>query len=154
VEKLEALLSQNKILYPEREQVMAEKDAIAATLNDQLTLKYNSQMQLDQTRALIEELKSSIVAVGQDKISLQQNRILEREAFSGKKASLSREVDQNKEEVLQQEQAVMRMRKELEMVNDKREETHSHLAEISFHMGKMESNVQRLMASRCQCEQH
>ncbi|KAM4584719.1 uncharacterized protein ccdc175 [Odontesthes bonariensis] len=153
VEKLEALLSQNKILFPEREQVKAENDAIVATLNDQLTLRYSSQMQLDQTRDLIEELKSSIAAVEQNKISLQQNRILEREAFSENKDSLSREVDQTEEEVLQQEQAILSTRKELEIVDDKREETHSHLAEISFHTGKMESNVRGLTASRCQCEQ-
>ncbi|XP_072240296.1 uncharacterized protein ccdc175 [Leuresthes tenuis] len=153
VEKLEALLSQNKILYPERERVKAERDAIVATLNDQLTLKFSSQIQLDQTRDLIEELKSSVAAVEQDKVRQQQNRLQDREAFSEKKDSLSREVEQTEEEVLQQELAVMRTRKEFEIVNNKREETVSHLADLSFHKGKTESNVQRLTASRCQCEQ-
>ncbi|XP_041839217.1 interaptin-like [Melanotaenia boesemani] len=153
MKRLQTLLSQNKILQPEREQVQAEKDAIVATLNDQLILKYNLKMQLDQTQEMIEELKSAIVAVEQKQVALQQNRILEREAFPEKKDTLSREMDQTGEEINQQKQAITRRRQELERVNMRREKTLSHLDELNIHMGKLESSVQKRMASRCHCEQ-
>ncbi|XP_044047165.1 trichohyalin-like [Siniperca chuatsi] len=152
VKRQEALSSQNEALYPEREQVKAEHEEMIAVLNDEITLKYGLQLQLDQTREQIEELKSCIAAVEQDKITLQQNMALEREAFAVKKDSLSREVDQAEGNIKQQKQAIRRSRGELDRVNDKKQETHDHLGELMIHMAKLESNIQRLTASRCQCE--
>lgn len=152
VKRKEALLSQNEALCPERERVKAEHEEIVAKLNDQITFKYGLQMQLDQTREQIEELKSFTAAVEQDKITLQQNMALEREAFTLKQDNLSGEVDQVEGKIKQQKQAVRRSRRELDRVNDKKRETHGHLGELMIHMAKLESSLQRLTASRCQCE--
>ncbi|XP_070844573.1 coiled-coil domain-containing protein 175 [Chaetodon trifascialis] len=147
-----ALLSQNEVLYPEREQVKAQHEEIVADLNDQITFKYGLQMQLDQTKEHIEELKSCSAAVEQDKITLQQNMVLEREAVTVKQDNLSREVDQVEGEIKQQKQAVRRSRRELDRVNVKKRETHNHLGELMIHVARLESSLQRLTVSRCQCE--
>ncbi|XP_040891661.1 coiled-coil domain-containing protein 175 [Toxotes jaculatrix] len=154
VERQEALLSLNEVLYPQREQVKAEHEEIIAALNEQITLKYGLQMQLDQTQEQIEELKSCIAAVEQGRTTLEQNMALEREAFTGKKDNLSREVDQIDEKIKQQKQVIRRRRKELDRVNNKKQETHSHLGELTTDVAKLENNLQRLTASRCQLEKH
>ncbi len=152
VRRQEALFSQNEALYPEREQVKAEHEAIVAALNDQITLKYGLQMQLDQTREQIEELKSCIAAVEQDEITLQRNAALEREAFAVKKDSLSGEVDQAEGRIKQQKQEIRRSRRELDSVNDKKQEAHDRLSELTIHTAKLESSIRRVTASRCQGE--
>ncbi|XP_033480791.1 uncharacterized protein ccdc175 [Epinephelus lanceolatus] len=146
----EAFLSQNKVLHPEREQMKAEHEEIIAAQNEQITLKYGLQMQLDQSLHQIEDLKSCIAAVEEDKLTLQQKMVLERETFTVKKDSLSREVDQEK--ITQQKQAIRRSRKELDRLNDKKRETSDHLGELMIVMTKLESNIQKLAASRCQYE--
>lgn len=152
VKRQEALLSQNKALYPEREQVKAEHEEVVAALNDQITLKYGLQMQLDQTQEQIEELKTCTAAVEQDKIRLQQNMALEREAFTVKQDNLSREVGGVEGQIKQQKQAIRRSRRELDRVNDKKREARDHLGELTLHMAKLGSNLRRLTASRCQSE--
>lgn len=152
VKRQEALFSQNEALYPEREQVKAEHEVVIAPLNDQITLKYSLQLQLDQTREQIEELKSCMAAVEQDKITLEQNVALEREAFTVKKDNLSREVDHVEGKVKQQKQEIRRSRRELDRVTDKKRETHDHLGEVTIHTAKLESSTRRATASRCQCE--
>ncbi|XP_028276031.1 coiled-coil domain-containing protein 175 [Parambassis ranga] len=147
-----ALLNQNQTLQPERRQVRAEHGAIIAALNDQITLKYSLQMRLDQTRGRIEELKSCIAAVEQEKITLQQNMALEREAVSVKKDNLSREAEQAEEVKEQQEEAIRRSRNELDRVHKRKQNTQGRLNELMVHMARLENNTQRLTASRRQCE--
>lgn len=152
VKRHQALLSQNQALRPKREQAKDEHEAMVASLNDQITLKYSLQIQLDQTQKLIEELKTCIAAVEQDRKTLLLNMSLEKDAFSVKKDNLSREVDHTEGEIKQQKQAIRRARRELDSVNTKRQETDAYLSELRIHMAKLEGNVQRLSASRCQCE--
>ncbi|XP_008292540.1 myosin heavy chain, embryonic smooth muscle isoform [Stegastes partitus] len=150
--KQQELLNQNKALQPEREQVKAEYEAVVATLNDQITLKYSLQMQLDQTKEQTEEIKSCIAAVERDKIALEQSMTPEREAYSVNKHNLSREVDQAEEMIKQQKQVNKRRRRELDQVNGKKQEAHDHLNEVTIQVAKLDNNVQRLTTSMCQCE--
>lgn len=152
VERQEAVLSQNEALYPEREQVKAEHDKVVAALNDQINLKYGLQLHLDQTQEQVEQLKSSIAAVEQDKITLPQNMALEREAFTAKQDNQSREVDQVEGKIKQQRQDIRRSRRELDTVDNKKRETSEHLDELTLHVAKLESEIQRLTASLCECE--
>lgn len=152
VKRQEALLRQNEALHPQRDQVKAEHEEIIAPLNEQITLKYGLQIQLDQTQEQIEELKSHIAAVKQDKITLEQNMELERVAFKAKKDNLSREMDHADEKIKQWKQAIRKSRRELDRVNDERQETQSHLGELMADMAKLQGNLQRLRASRCQFE--
>ncbi|XP_035515483.1 coiled-coil domain-containing protein 175 [Morone saxatilis] len=152
VKRREALLRQNEALYPERERVRAEHVEVVASLNDQITFKYGLQMQLDWTLEQIEELRSCVAAVEQDKATLQQNLVLEREALAVKQGSLDREVDQVEGKIKQQKQEIRRSRGELDRVDDKKREAHDHLAKLTIDLAKVESNFRRLTASRCQCE--
>ena len=152
VKRQEALLSENEVLYPEREQVKAEHEDIVAALNDQITLKYGLQMQLAQTQEQIEELKSCIAAVEQDKLTLLQNMALESEAFTVKEGNLSRELELVEGDIKQRKQAIRKRRTEMARIEDKARETHANLGELMIHITKLESNVQRLTASRCQYE--
>nr|XP_046259277.1 coiled-coil domain-containing protein 175 [Scatophagus argus] len=153
VTRQEVLLGQNEELYREREQVMAEHKEVVAALNDQITLKYGLQMHMDQTQEQTEKLKSSIATAEQDKITLQHDIVLEREAFAVKQESLHREVDQVEGKVKQQKQVIKRSRRELDRVNNKKKEAHDHLGKLTIPMAKLQNNLQRLAASRCQCEQ-
>lgn len=146
----EALLSQNEALHPDWEQVKAEHEDIITALNDQITLKYSLQMQLDHKQEQIEELKSCITGVEQDKITLQNNMALEREAFTVKKHNLSIDLDRTQQTINQQKQAIRKSRGDLNRVNDKKRETHALLGELSMHMAKLESRKCTLTASRCQ----
>ncbi|KAM7393671.1 hypothetical protein PAMP_020526 [Pampus punctatissimus] len=152
VKRQEMLMSQNEALHPERDQVKAEHEDVVAALNDQITLKYGLQMQLDDKREQIEELKSCIAAVEQDKMTLQQNMALEREAFTVKKEKLSGDVDLVEEKIKRQKQGISRSRRHLDRVNNKKEETQDHLSELTAHMAKLESSMRKLTASRCQFE--
>lgn len=148
----EALLNQNKSLHPEREQVKAEHEEVIAVLNDKITFKYGLQTQLDRTQEQIKELKTCTAAVKQDQIRLQQNMALEREAFKVKQDNLSREVDQVEVKIKQQKQTIKRSRRQLERVNDKKQETHDHLGKLMLQMAKQESILERLTETRCQNE--
>ncbi|XP_034543915.1 coiled-coil domain-containing protein 175 [Notolabrus celidotus] len=152
MKRQEALLSQNGALQPEREQVKAEHEEIIGSLNDQITRKYGLQNKLDQTQEQTEELKSSIAAVKQEKITLQQNMVLEREAFSVKKDSLSEEENQAGEKIKQQKQTVSGCREELEKVNDQKLENNTLLGNLTINLAKLESSIRRLTESRCRCE--
>ncbi|XP_074554281.1 uncharacterized protein ccdc175 [Halichoeres trimaculatus] len=147
-----ALLSQNEALLPERELATAEHKEIVQALNDQITCKYGLQNHLDQTKEEIEELKSSIVGVKQAKITLQQNMVLEREAFSAKKDSLSKETIQAEEEIKLQKQTISRCIKELEKGNNQNQESDALLHQLTTDSDTLESSIQRLTESRCQCE--
>lgn len=50
------LKSQNKVLYSERELVKDEHEVTVAALNEQITLKYGLQVQLDRTQEQVDEL--------------------------------------------------------------------------------------------------
>ncbi|XP_017287962.1 myosin-2 [Kryptolebias marmoratus] len=152
-ENLQALLHRNKTLQPDLEQVKAWHGVAVADLNDQINLKYNLQMQLDQKLQLIQELESSIAAVQQDKISLQQNVVLEGEAYKEKKDSLSRETDETVERIKLQEEAIKERREELDRVDDEKEEALWRLDELSAHVDQLESDLQMVAASRSRCEQ-
>lgn len=152
VKRQEVVLSQNEVLSREREQVKAEHEAIIATLNDQITLKYSLQTRLDQTQEQIEELKSCIAAAEQDKIALKQTIELERENYNMKKENLSGEVHQTEENIIRQKQAIKTSRKELVRLNNKKHEVHDHLGDLMTALAKQESNMQRLTASRRQFE--
>ncbi|KAI3352254.1 hypothetical protein L3Q82_005233 [Scortum barcoo] len=109
-------------------------------------------MQLDQTRERTEELKTRIAAVQQDKVTLQQNMALEREAFTVKKESLSRKVDQAEAGIKQQRQEVSRGRRELDEVNNMKREAYDRLDEQTVHMAKLESSIRSVKAFRVQYE--
>ncbi|XP_060939554.1 golgin subfamily A member 6-like protein 24 [Limanda limanda] len=146
------LLSQNEALNPHREREEAQHEEVVAVLNDRISLKYSLQMQLDQTLGRIEELKICIAAVKQDKISLEQNMVLEREAFAVRKRSLSGDENQMDEKIKQQKQVIRRSRRELGRVNDKKQESRGRLEELVTDSAKIEGNLQRLTESRCQFE--
>ncbi|XP_029366359.1 rootletin [Echeneis naucrates] len=152
VKRLGDLLAQNKALYPQRDQVKSEHEEIIAALNDQITLKYSLQKELDQTQEQIEELKSCIAAVEQDKITLEQSMVLERQATTVKNDDLSRDVDEMDETIKQQKQAIRRSRGVLKSVINKKQETHGRVEKLMADMAKLESSLQRLTASRCQLE--
>ncbi|XP_026158953.1 myosin-13 [Mastacembelus armatus] len=152
LKKQDALLSQNEALYPDREQVQTEHEEIIAVLNEKITLKYDVQMKLDQTREKIEGLKSCIAAVEQAKLSLQQNMALERDAFTVKKDNLSRELVETDERIKQQKVVITRSKRTLDSVNDKKLETLGRLRELMMEMSKLERSTQGLTASRCQFE--
>ncbi|XP_010734190.3 coiled-coil domain-containing protein 175 [Larimichthys crocea] len=148
----EAFFSQNQALCPEREQAKAEHEEVVASLNEQITLKYALQMELDKTLGQIEEMKSCAAAAEQDKIRLQQDMVLEGEAFTVRKDNLSRDVCQVEGEMKEQKQAIERSRKELDMVNDKKRETQECLGELVTHMAKLEGSLRKMTAARCQYE--
>lgn len=152
VKRQEALLSQNEALHPKRDRVKAEHEDVVAALNEQITLKYGLQMQLNHMQEQIKELKSCIAAVEQDKVTLQQTVALEREAFTVKKDNLSGDVDVVEEKIKQQKQVIRRSRRDLDRVNDKKQETHDRLGELTIHMATLESSLRKLTASRCQFE--
>ncbi|XP_047198127.1 golgin subfamily A member 6-like protein 22 [Hippoglossus stenolepis] len=146
------LLSQNEALHPHRELEKAQHEEVVAVLNDQISLKYSLQMQLDQTLGQIEELKVRIAAVKQDKMSLEQNMVLEREAFTVRKRSLSGDENQMDEKIKQQKQVIRRSRREQGRVNGKKQESRGRLEELVTDSAKIEGNLQRLTESRCQFE--
>ena len=146
------LLSQNEALHPRREREKAQHEEVVAVLNDQISLKYSLQMQLDQTLGRIEELKICIAAVKQDKISLEQNMVLEREAFTVRKRNLSGDENQMDEKIKQQKQVIRRIRGELGRVNGKKQESRGRLEELVTDSAELEGKVQRLTESRCQFE--
>lgn len=152
VKRQEVLNSQNEALHPERDRLKVEHEEVIAALNDRITLKYGLQIQLGRTRELMEELRSCVADVEQEKITLQQNMALERDAFNVKKDNVSRDVDVAEEKIKQQKQTIRRSRMDLDVVNDKKQETQEHLDELTIHLAKLESALQRLTASRCQFE--
>lgn len=152
VKRQEVVLSQNEALSREREQVKAEHEATIATLNDEITLKYNLQTQLDQTGEQIEQLKSRVAAAEQDKIALRQKIEQERENYNMKKDNLSEEMHQTEENINKQKHAIKMNRKELVRFNNKKHEIHDHRGELVTTLAKQESNMQRLTVSRRQCE--
>lgn len=152
-EKLQTLANQNKMLHTEREQVKAEHELLIAELNDQIDVKCNQQMQLNQKLQLIEEIKSSIAGVQQENTSLQRIVASEREAGSEKKLSLSREIDDIEERIKMQKEDTEKRREELDRVNGKKEERLQRLGELSSHLDEEESHLQSLAASLSQFEQ-
>lgn len=152
VKRLEDLRCQNEALHPEREQLKAEHEALVAALNERITLKYGLQAKLDQTREQIEELRSCVASVEQDKVKLQQDMVLERQAFSAKTENLTREMEQLEGRIKQENQAIRRSRKELDGINEERQEAQGRLGELSLHVANLESSLERQAASRRQCE--
>ncbi|XP_059199475.1 trichohyalin [Centropristis striata] len=154
VRRQEVLQSQNEELCPQREQVKAEHEEIIAAQNEQITVKYGLQMQLDRTRDQIEELESCIAAVGQETITLQQKMVVEREAVAVKKENLTREVDQVEEKIKQEKQTIRSSRRELNLLNDKKQEAQDRLSELMFDVANLEGNARRMAESRSLCEKH
>lgn len=144
----ESLLSQNKSLYLERDQAKANHDTIMATLNDLLSLKYSSQMQLNMTWENIEELKSCIAGVEQDRLTLEQNMKLERQASSVKRNDLLEEVSNVEEQTEQQNHLNRSSRRELDSITNKKDKAQGRLDELMDELGKVESNIHRLNVSR------
>ncbi|KAM8880287.1 uncharacterized protein ccdc175 [Spinachia spinachia] len=152
VKRQETLVRQNEALCLERGQVKAEHEEVIAVQNEQITLKYMLQRALDDTRDRIEELKSCIAAVKQDKVTLQQKMVLEREAFTSRRDHLSKGVRRAEGGVEQQKQSIRRGVEELDRLNVKKQETRNLLGQLITDVAKLESNLRRLAASRCQCE--
>ncbi|KAM3623271.1 uncharacterized protein V6R79_009370 [Siganus canaliculatus] len=152
MKKQEALSSHNKELYPERDKVKAEHQEVIAALDDQITFNSSLQKQLEQTQKDIEELKSCIAAVEEDKLRLQQSTALNREAFAVKKDNLSTEMIQIKEKCKQQKHENRRSKRTLDKVSDKKQKKLVYLYKLTADLAKLECNLQNVTASRRQCE--
>lgn len=152
VKEQEEFLSKNEALYPEREQVKAQHEEVISVLNDQITFKYSLQMRLDETLAQIEELKTCIAAAEQDKMTLTWKTAQAKEEFQTKKDNLTEEVRETDIKIQQQKQVMDIIRKELERVNNKKQEICDHLGKLMTDVARQESNVKRQAANRCQLE--
>ncbi|XP_037327393.2 coiled-coil domain-containing protein 175 [Pungitius pungitius] len=150
VKRQETLFRQNEALCPQREQVKAEHEEVIAVQNEQITLKYMLQRALDETRDRIEELKSCTAAAKQDKLTLQQKMVLEREAFTLQRDHLSKCLARAEGRVKQQKQSIRRGVEELDRQNVKEQETHDRLGQLMIDVAKLESKLRKLAASRCQ----
>lgn len=151
-EKQEALVSQNKELCPEREQVKAEHDEVVAALDAQITFKCALQEKLEQTLGQTEELKRCIAAVEQEKVRREQSIALERQEFTVKQEKLSKEVEAVEGRIKKQKRALRRSRRELDRANEKKREACDRLSELTLQVGRLQSSSQMLSASRCQGE--
>lgn len=152
-EKQEALVSQNKELCPEREQVKAEHDEVVAALDAQITFKCTLQEKLEQTLGQTEELERCIAAVEQEKVRWEQSIALERQEFTVKQEKLSKEVEVVEGRMKKQKRAVRRSRRELDRANEKKLEACDRLSELALQVGRLQSSSQTLSASRCQGEE-
>lgn len=151
-EKLRELLEQNGALQVERERMRGENEVVVASLNDQISLRYSRQLQLDQKLEQIEELRSSIAAVEQQKASLLQSVALERQTFSEHKERLDREAGETVGEIKQWRKVINEGREELEKIKEKEEETDGRLSELSVQLAQLKSSLHRSRASRRCCE--
>lgn len=151
-EKQEALVSQNKELCPEREQVKAEHDEVVAALDAQITFKCALQEKLEQTLGQTEELKRCIAAVEQEKVRRAQSIALERQEFTVKQEKLSKEVEAVEGRMKKQKRVVRRSRRELDRANEKKREACDRLSELALQVGRLQGSSQTLSASRCQGE--
>lgn len=154
VKKNEALVSQNEVLSLEREKVKLEHQGVIAALNQEITQKHALQMQLDQTRENIEELLSLIATFEQNTSTLQQCLASEKEAFAVCRDYLSQELDQNEKRIKDQEQEIMRSRKELKSLNENKRDASDRVDELRVQNIQLESSIQRFMASKSQCEKN
>ncbi|KAM4603930.1 uncharacterized protein ccdc175 [Polymixia lowei] len=152
VKRQEALFRQNAALYPERELVKAEHSSDIVALNYQISQKASRQIQLNQTLNKVDKLKTCIAALEQNKITLQQNMILERETFTVTKDDLLRELDQAVGSIQQQKQENERKSKELEIANIHQRDKEDCLIELTNQKVQLEHSIQWLTASQCQCE--
>ncbi|XP_015231353.1 PREDICTED: trichohyalin-like [Cyprinodon variegatus] len=150
--KLQELLEQDKVLQLKRDEVKGMHEVAIATLNDQMSLRYSRQQGLEQKLEQIEELRSSTAAAKQEKASVLQNMALARSAFSEEQENWCRKVEEIEGEIRQQRNVISRIRRELEEVNGRKDETDSCLKEFSVQMVQLESNLERLKASRSYCE--
>lgn len=152
LKRQEALLRQNEALLLQQAQLKTTNEEITAELNDQITLKNNFQMHLDETLEQIEELKSCIAAVEQDKMTLQKNTAARRDAFAVEKGKLARDVDETQEAIKEQKKAIKEIVRGSDKLNVKKQETHARLDELTCRVAQLEISERRLASSRCQCE--
>lgn len=149
-EKQEALVSQNKELCPEREQVKAEHDEVVTALNAQITFKCALQEKLEQTLGQTEELKRCIAAVEQEKVRREQSIALERQEFTVKQEKLSKEVEAVEGQIKKQKRAMRKSRRELDKAIEKKQEACDRLSELTLQVGRLQSSSQMLSTSRYQ----
>lgn len=149
-EKQEALVSQNKELCPERELIKAEHDEVVAALDTQITFKCALQEKLEQTLGQTEELKRCIAAVELEKGRHEQSIALARQEFTVKQEKLSKEVEAVEGQIKKQKRAVRRTRRELDRVEEKKQEACHRLSEIELQADMLQSSLQTMSASRYQ----
>lgn len=149
-EKQEALVSQNKELCPEREQVKAEHDEVVAALDAQITFKCALQEKLEQTLGQTEELRRCIAAVKLEKRRREQRIALARQEFTVKQEKLSKEVEAVEGQIKKQKRAVRRSRRELDRANEKKQEACDRLSELELQVDRLQNSSQTSSASRYQ----
>ncbi|XP_034044611.1 coiled-coil domain-containing protein 175 [Thalassophryne amazonica] len=148
----EALMLQSEKLHQESEHARAERENCAASLNDHVDLSDGLKSRLSERRQQLEELKSRITAVEQQKVRVRQSLELERETFTVRKDELCQEVEQTVEKIKHQRRVNRRSKRELDRVKAKGGDAHERLSELSNHMVQLERNVGRLTNSGHQCE--
>ncbi|KAJ3614792.1 hypothetical protein NHX12_018362 [Muraenolepis orangiensis] len=153
VNRQEELITQNALLYPEREQVKTEHQGDTAAFNHQMSIKLSRQVQLQQTLTKVEELKTCIAAVERDKAALECNMAPERETFGVTKNRLLGEVEQAAKRTLQQMQENARKKKKLDKIVIQLLDKDDRLAELTHRRAQLELAVERLTVSRGQHEQ-
>lgn len=149
-EKQEALVSQNKELCPQREQVKAEHDEVVAALDAQSAFKCALQEKLEQTLEQTKELKRCIAAVEQEKGRQEQSIALARQEFTVRQEKLSKEVEALEGQIKKQKRAVRRSRRELDRANEKKQEASERLSELELQVNWLQSSSQTLSASMSQ----
>ncbi|XP_072319907.1 uncharacterized protein ccdc175 [Eucyclogobius newberryi] len=152
VKKHEMVKSESESLSVEGETVRAQHDKVIAALNGEIMQKYTLQSQLDTTRENVEDLKASIASSERNTLTLQRDLAVEREAFVHFRDDLSKEFEENEERIERQKRAILRSRRELELLNESTRAGSDGLDELRFQTIQLESSVQRLQASKSQCE--
>ncbi|CAL8329769.1 unnamed protein product [Lota lota] len=148
VNRQEELITQNTLLYPERDQVKAKHERDMAALNHQIGLKLSRRVQLQQTLNKVEELKNCIAATEHSKSALERNMAREREAFNGTKIGLLDEVKQVAQNTLKQKQENYVKKKKLSQSTSHLLDREDRLAELTHRSALLEQALERLAASR------
>ncbi|KAM4594200.1 uncharacterized protein ccdc175 [Fundulus diaphanus] len=151
-ERLRELSAQNEALRAEREEARGAHEAAVASLNEQISLRYSRQQQLDHKLEDIEELRASVAAAEQETASLLQSMARAREAFSEEQESLHGKLDETVVRIKQQRAVVDGCRRELEEADGRKSKSYGRLRELSARVAELESSLQRCKASRCGCE--
>lgn len=152
-QRLGDLQRQKERLEEEKEEVEEGLGAMAAALEDQVSVTASLQTSLERRREQTEALTSCRVRAGRDKLRLQRRAELEREAFAARRERVSGEVERLEEEVGQQEEVVRRGRKELDRANERKRETLERLGEVAVQRAALEAGLQRTTASRSRREE-
>ncbi|XP_048046605.1 golgin subfamily A member 6-like protein 22 [Megalobrama amblycephala] len=152
-EKQQLLEQENAVLFQERVNIKGNYEDAVNQMNQQMSKKAGSQIQLTEKQNEIQSLKDKIVQVEIAQQDLKENMIQKRKTFAESKRAVGKEIEKTVLKMKEQRKINAETRRELDIITSDLQDKEETVTQCEKNISQLEINIARLTASKIKCKE-